>query len=137
MVSGEPKLFKAWDPYTKERQVIASAIIFNNRGWTNWQGGHAKLFGTLLWEYETKNRCKFKYSQTLKKQGYARTHNYRLLKALIEHDLLKKEGSGYYSFPFRTLRMIREIVLLLKEMDAMSKEEIQIGVEQKSQDTAS
>jgi len=136
MASGEPKLLETWDPYTKARQVVGSAIIFNNRGWTNWKQGHAKLFGIMLWEYETKKRSKFKYNKALKKVGYGRTHNYRLLKGIMEHNLLKKQGGGHYSFPLRTLRMMREIVLLLKEIDAMSKKEIEIGVEQKSQDTA-
>jgi hypothetical protein len=127
MVEREPKLFRNWNNYMKLRQIMASALIFNNHGWFHWEIGHAKLFGILLWEYETKKKKKFKYSITFKKLGYRRTHNYRLLKGVIENNLLQRDGDGFYSFTLRELMMLKKIMMVLKGMDMISKEKIIIG----------
>ena len=120
MVEGEPKLFKNWDPYMKTRQVAASAVIFKNHGWFRWQMGHARLFGVLLWDYEIRRSRRFKYSRILKKQGYQRTHNYRLLQEILENNLLQKEGNGYYSFTVPELEMIRQVIGVMRELDMIS-----------------
>jgi hypothetical protein len=134
MVEREPKLFKNWDPYMRSRQVMVSATIFKNRGWSQWQTGHAKLLGVILWDYETKNHRKFKYNHTLKKKGYRRTHNYRLLKDIIKNNILQKEGNGYYSFNVPEV-VIKKILKVVKELDKVSNNEAK--VEQKSESTAS
>lgn len=134
MVAGEPKLFRNWDPYMRTRQVVASAVIFKNHGWFQWQMGHAKLFGVLLWDYETRRKGKFKYSKILKKQGYQRTHNYRLLREILENNLLQKEGNGYYSFTVPELEMIRQVIGVMRELDMISNK-IPVRVERKSAST--
>jgi hypothetical protein len=137
MVEGQPKLFENWDPYMKARQVMASAAIFKNHGWYQWQSGHAKLFGVLLWDYETKRKRKFKYSKTLRKQGYCRTHNYRLLKDIIRNNLLEKEGKGHYSFTLPELEVIRRVVARIREIDTIGSKKMPAGKEQKSESTVS
>jgi hypothetical protein len=135
MVESEPKLFRNWDPYMKIRQVVVSAVIFKNHGWSQWQSGHAKLFGILLWDYETKRRRTFKYNKTLKKQGYHRTHNYRLLREIIENKLLKKEGNGYYSFAVSDVITIKRVLMAVRELDIIGQGETLAGAEQKSETT--
>lgn len=134
MVGSEPKLFKNWDSYMRLRQAMASAVIFKSHGWFQWQTGHAKLFGVLLWDYETRGRGKFKYSKTLKKQGYQRTHNYRLLREILENDLLQKEGNGYYSFTVPEIAMIRQVIAVMTQLDMISNK-MPVRVERKSAST--
>lgn len=136
MVEGEPNLFRNWEPYMKVRQVAASGAIFINHGWFNWQMGHARLFGVLLWDYERNGKRKFKYNKTLKKHGYRRTHNYRLLSTMIENKVLKKDGNGYYSFTSDTA-LLKKVLTAVRELDTIGKREISDGAEQTSQDTAS
>jgi hypothetical protein len=128
MVEKEPRLFKNWNNYMKFRQIMASAVIFKNHGWAQWQIGHAKLFGILLWNYETKKTTKFKYSDVLKKQGYRRTHNYRLLKAIVENDLLQRDGNGYYIFTAQELRMVKRVLIIVKKLDIIGKKKMIMGV---------
>jgi hypothetical protein len=135
MVEREPILFKNWDPYMRLRQVMASAVIFRNSGWFRWQTGHAKIFGVLLWDYETTGKKIFKYSKTLKKQGYRRTHNYRLLRSIVEQSLLQKEGNGYYTFTVPELEIIKRVISAMRELDIISRKEILARVEQKSENT--
>jgi hypothetical protein len=136
MVEGEPKLFKNWDPYMKMRQVAASAVIFKHHGWLRWQMGHARLFGVLLWNYESRQSRRFKYSKILKKQGYKRTHNYRLLKDILENKILQKEGNGYYSFTAQESTTIRQVITVMKELDMISGR-MPIRVKRKSKDIVS
>ena len=128
MVEREPKLFRNWEPYMKARQVMASAILFRSHGWADWKIGHAKLVGILLWDFETKKRWKFKYSTTLRMGGYRRTHNYRLLKKLVKHGLLQKEGNGYYSFRSKDLDLIKKLMVVMREMDAFSHADVSTEV---------
>ena len=137
MIEKEPKLFKKWDPYMKIRQAAASAAMFRSHGWSEFQPGHAKLFGVLLWDYETKGNKRFKYSKTLKKQGYQRTHNYRLLKEIIENNLLEKEGNGYYSFTPSDITIIKNVLMTVRKLDTMGQGEILARMEQKSESTVS
>jgi len=123
MVEGEPKLFRNWDPYMKTRQAVASAVIFINHGWFEWQMGHAKLFGVLLWDYEKKGNRKFKYNKTLKKHGYSRTHNYRLMSTIIQNKVLRKSGNGYYNFTPSEVKLIKKVLAVVKELDTIGKYE--------------
>ncbi len=134
MVKREPKLFQNWSQYMRQRQVMASAVMFKNHGWYGWEVGHAKLYGILLWHYETKKHARFKYSRTLRKQGYRRTHNYRLLSRIVENNLLRREGNGYYSFAPSEIQVVERVLSLIKELDKIGNEK---EGEQKSASTAS
>lgn len=128
MTEREPELFKNWCSYMKLRQVMASAVVFRDQGWMDWEMGHAKLFGIVLWNYETKKIRKFKYCKTLKKQGYRKTHNYRLLKELVENKFLRKEGNGYYSLACQNVESMKKVLSLVKELDSIGNREIVTGV---------
>lgn len=134
MTEKEPQLFKIWSEYAKQRQVMASATVFKSHSWYQWKVGHAKLYGILLWHYEKKRQTSFKYSKTLKKEGYRRTHNYRLLKTITEKELLQKEGNGYYSIASSKIRTLEKVLLLIKELDMIGNDK---EVERKSENTAS
>ncbi len=135
MVEKEPELFRNFEPYMKARQVAASGAIFINHGWFNWQMGHARLFGVLLWDYERNGKRKFKYNKTLKKHGYRRTHNYRLLSAMVENKVLKKHGNGYYSFISDTV-LLKKVMTAVRELDTIGKIKTPDEAEPKSEDTA-
>jgi hypothetical protein len=134
MIDREPRLFKGLDEYVRQRQVMASAVVFKAYGWHGWQIGHAKLYGILLWHYETKKQTSFKYSKILKKLGYRRTHNYRLLKGIVENNLLVKKGNGRYCFTFSGMSVIKKILRVIKELDMIKSE---AEVMQKSVNTVS
>lgn len=122
MVEREPGLFKTLDPYTRQRQVMASAVIFKMHGWREWQIGHAKLYGILLWHYENRKQISFKYNNVLHKAGYRRTHNYRLLKVIIEKEMLQRQGNGYYRFKNSDTRLINKVLSLIKALDTVEDE---------------
>jgi len=134
MIIREPRLFKGLDQYVRQRQVMASAVVFKAYGWHGWQIGHAKLYGILLWHYETKKQTSFKYSRMLKKLGYRRTHNYRLLKGIVENNLLVKKGNGCYCFTFSGMSVIEKMLSVIRELDMISYE---TEVMQKSVNTVS
>ena len=134
MIDREPRLFKGLDQYVRQRQVMASAVVFKAYGWHGWQIGHAKLYGILLWHYETKKQTSFKYSRMLKKLGYRRTHNYRLLKGIVENNLLVKKGNGCYCFTFSGMSVIEKMLSVIRELDMISYE---TEVMQKSVNTVS
>ena len=119
MTAKDPKLFKDWSSYMRTRQVMLSAVIFKHHGWYGWDTGHVKLFGILLWYFETKNQRSFKYSKTLKKIGYRRTHNYRLLKRMIQTKVLCKECNGVYSFAASDVTIIQKALSLMKQLDRL------------------
>ena len=64
----------------------------------------------------------------LKKKGYRRTHNYRLLKSLVEQNLIRKEGDGYYSFPESELEIIKNAITAMRQLDLINRNEIFSGV---------
>lgn len=134
MIDREPRLFEGLDEYARQRQVMASAVVFKAYGWHGWQTGHAKLYGILLWHYETKKQTSFKYCKILKKLGYRRTHNYRLLKAIVENNLLVKEGNGRYCLTFSEMSVIEKILRVMKQLDVIKRE---AEVMQKSESTVS
>lgn len=133
MTEKEPQLFKDWSEYAKQRQVMASATLFKSHGWYLWKVGHAKLYGILLWHYETKKQTSFKYCKILKKEGYRRTHNYRMLKMITEKELLQKDGGGYYSIATSKIRTLERVISLIKKLDMIGNEN---EVKQKSENTA-
>jgi hypothetical protein len=122
MIDREPGLFKGLKEYIKQRQVMASAVVFKAHDWQEWQIGHAKLYGILLWHYESKKQTSFKYGKILKKLGYRRTHNYRLLKGIVENNLLVKEGNGCYCFTFAGMRVIEKVLSVMREFDMIKSE---------------
>ena len=134
MIDREPRLFKGLNEYVKQRQVMASAVVFKAHDWQEWQIGHAKLYGILLWHYESKKQTSFKYGKILKKLGYRRTHNYRLLKGIVENNLLVKKGNGRYCLTFSGMSVIEKMLSVIRELDMISYE---TEVMQKSVNTVS
>ncbi len=123
MIDREPGLFKGLNEYVKQRQVMASAVVFKAHDWQEWQIGHAKLYGILLWHYESKKQTSFKYGKILKKLGYRRTHNYRLLKAIVEKKILCKEGNGRYSLATSEIETIEKVLGLIKQLDNVGRKQ--------------
>lgn len=99
--------------------MIASAIVFRSSSWHNWSYGHEKLLGVVLWHYETKKENNFKYSKLLKRHAYGRTQNYKLLKGILERNILVKQGNGYYAFPEKYQDLINKILDALKYIDKL------------------
>lgn len=122
MAGRKPQLFEDLDVYGRIRLMRASTLVFKNHGRHEYQVGHAKLFGVLLWYYERKKQTRLKYSKVLKKLGYQRSHNYRLLKSMVEKNLLQKEGNGYYSFAPSEIRLIKRVLYSIKEQDMLGNE---------------
>lgn len=123
MIDREPGLFKGLNEYVKQRQVMASAVVFKAHDWQEWRIGHAKLYGILLWHYESKKQTSFKYGKILKKLGYRRTHNYRLLKAIVERKILCKEGNGRYSLATSEIETIEKVLGLIKQLDNVGRKQ--------------
>jgi hypothetical protein len=119
MTRVKPQLFERLDVYTRIREMRASTMVFENYGWYKYEEGHTKLFGTLLWHYEGYKQTRFKYSKVLKKLGYQRTHNYRLLKLMVEKGILKKEGGGYYGFTLSVIQLIEKVLCSIRQQDMM------------------
>ena len=119
MTGVKPQLFKRLDVYTRIRDMRASAMVFESHGWYKYEEGHTRLFGALLWHYEGYKQTRFKYSEVLKKLGYQRTHNYRLLKSMVENDILKKEGDGYYGFTLSVIQLIEKVLCSIRQQDMM------------------
>jgi hypothetical protein len=117
MSNEEPSIFQIFPAYMKLRLMFASAILFRISGWKDWSYGHAKLFGVVLWNYEIKEENSFKYSRLLKRHAYGRTQNYKLLRGIVERNILKPEGNGYYSFSEKNQKLIKKILKALKNID--------------------
>ena len=121
MKETEPQLYHEWSIYMRLRQAMLSAATFNSSGWNDWEVGHAKLVGILLWHYENGQKVKFKYSRILKKQCYRRTHNYRLLKGITEAGILKTDGKGYYSFQDKDIHKMEKAIKLMRQLDQIDQ----------------
>lgn len=121
MKKGEPRIFQNWSEYTKQRQIMIAAALFRANDWDDWEEGHAKLFSIFLWLYEGKKQIRFKYSKTLKKSGYSRTHNYRLLNMIVKQDMLAKEGNGNYRIPEENTRLINKAMVIIKNLDNLKE----------------
>jgi hypothetical protein len=122
MTADEPSIFENLSSYMRVRLMMASAIVFRVSSWNEWTYGHEKLLGVILWNYETKKERKFKYSKLLKKYAYGRTQNYKLLKAILEKNILVKQGNGYYTFSEKYQPLIDKIIDNLKTIDRLGNQ---------------
>ena len=120
-MDGEPQIFRSWSGYLKNRQAMSSSVVFNIRNWQSWTPAHANLFGIILWNYQTTNSLKFKYSKLMKRNGYSRTHNYRLMKALLDKSLILRDGNGYYTINPDYADLINKISQVMKQLDSVSR----------------
>lgn len=123
MVDRDPILFREWNTYMKHRQIMASSIVLKSSGWNEWNTSHAKLLGVLLWEYEGTKVNGFKYKKTLRRHAYRRTHNYRLLNGLLRGSIIVKAEKGNYSLNDRSLKAAERAITVMKQADAICKEE--------------
>ena len=121
MAAEEPFIFQRLNPYMKSRLMIVSSIIFRKSGWDEWSYGHEKLIGVVLWNYETKKEKRFKYNRLFKRYAYGRTQNYKLLRGIIDKNILLKEGNGYYTFPEEYQNLIDQILEVIKILDRLGK----------------
>jgi hypothetical protein len=121
MTADDPEVFQQLSPYAKARLMIASAIIFRKSGWKEWSYGHEKLIGVVLWHYEMKKEGRFKYSRLLKRCAYGRTQNYKLLKSIVEKEILVKQGNGYYTLSEKYQGLLDEIFEAIKILDSLGK----------------
>ena len=119
-MDNEPQIFRNWSGYLKNRQAMSSSVVFNRINWQNWTTAHANLFGIILWHYQTTNSLKFKYSKLMKKNGYSRTHNYRLMKALLDKSFILREGNGHYTINPDYSVLIDKMSQVMKQLDFVS-----------------
>ena len=122
MTNDDPSIFQNLPPYMRMRLMMAAAIIFRNSDLKNWTYGHQKLLGIVLWNYEKKREKSFKYSKLFKRHAYGRTHNYKLLKKILEEKILVKEGNGIYAFEKKYHTLIEQIFTGLKALDRIKTE---------------
>lgn len=119
----EPMRFREWDAYVKHREIMVSSIVLKSSGWNGWHPGHAKLLGVLLWDYEGKRANGFRYREVLKRYGYGRTHNYRLLGDLVGNAVLEKQGRGVYRLQDGRLEAAEKAITVLRLADKICNEE--------------
>ena len=122
MKETDPQLYRNWSLYMRLRQAMLSAVTFNSVGWNDWDIGHAKLIGIILWHLENSDQVRFKYSRVFKKQGYRRTHNYRLLKGIIDAGILTAEGRGHYSVPKESIKIAYKAIEGIERLDKINCE---------------
>jgi hypothetical protein len=113
----EPMLFREWDAYMKHKQIMVASIVLKSSGWGDWNAGHAKLLAVFLWNYEGKKINRFSYREVLKRHGYRRTHNYRLLGGLVANSVLVKKDKGFYSFREETVRVAEAALQFIAQAD--------------------
>jgi hypothetical protein len=109
MTLDDPSLFQNLPPYMRTRLMMAASIIFRNSDLKDWTYGHEKLLGIVLWNYEYNKEISFKYSRLFKRHAYGRSHNYILLKKIIEKKILVKDGNGFYSFDEKYYSLITQL----------------------------
>jgi hypothetical protein len=126
MTADDPSVFENIGAYMRARLMIASAIIFRKSGWNEWTYGHEKLMGVILWYCEAEKQCNFKYSKVLKRYAYGRTQNYKLLKEIVDRNILIRQPNGYYIFPRSYRELIEQIFEELKNLD-------RIGIQEKGE----
>ena len=117
MVDRDPILFRGWNAYMKHRQIMVSSIVLKSSGWTDWNTSHAKLLAVLLWDYEGRKVNGFRYNEILKKKGYQRTHNYRLLNELVKKAVLIRDEKGLYSIRDESLEIAEQAFAFMKGAD--------------------
>jgi hypothetical protein len=119
MTADEPSIFENLNQYMKTRLMMVSAVVFRRSSWDEWTYGHEKLLGVILWHYEAKKENRFKYSKVLKRYAYGRTQNYKLLKGILDQNILVKQGNGYYTFPEEYKSLIDKALEVLKTVDRL------------------
>ncbi|UCG07347.1 MAG: hypothetical protein JSV83_01450, partial [Desulfobacterales bacterium] len=90
MTADEPSIFESFGSYMRARLMIASAIVFRRSEWDEWTYGHEKLMGVILWYCKAEKQYEFKYSRLLKRYAYGRTQNYKLLKEIVDKNILER-----------------------------------------------
>ena len=123
MTSDDPAIFQDIPQYMRTRLMLASSIVFRESKWEDWTYGHEKLFGVVIWHYETKKAENFKYNKLLKKHGYGRTQNYKLLKGILERKILVRQNNGYYTFSKRCKNLIDRVLEFIKSGDSIRNSE--------------
>jgi len=118
----------------RARLMIAAAIIFRKSNWDEWTYGHEKLMGVILWYCEAEKQYRFKYSRLLKRHAYGRTQNYKLLREIVDRNILTRQSNGYYEFPEKYRDLIDSIFEELKTLDIIGIPE---KGESESEDTVS
>lgn len=117
MVDRDPILFRGWNAYMKHRQIMVSAIVLKNSGWGEWNTSHAKFLAVLLWDYQGRKVNSFKYNEIIKRKGYQRTHNYRVLNELVKKAVLIKNDKGQYCIQNESLRIAEQAFTFMKQAD--------------------
>jgi hypothetical protein len=110
----EPAIFQTWKPFLRIRQMVIAAAFFKAIGWENFNYGHAKIFGIILWHYEGTKDLSFNYSVLLRKNAYGKTQNYALLKILIEKDIIERKRNGSYQICEEHEKLAIEILTLAR-----------------------
>jgi hypothetical protein len=126
MTADDPSIFQNLGSYMRARLMIAAAIIFRKSNWDEWTYGHEKLMGVILWYCEAEKQFQFKYSRLLKRYAYGRTQNYKLLKEIVDRNILIRQPNGYYVFPAAYRELINRIFEELKTVD-------RIGIQEKEE----
>jgi hypothetical protein len=122
MVDRDPILFREWNAYMKHRQIMVSSIVLKSFGWADWNTSHAKLLGVLLWEYEGSKANEFRYNKLLRRHGYRRTHNYKLLNDLLKSSVLRRSGRGTYFLDAKSLEVAERAIAFMKQADHICHE---------------
>ena len=123
MTADDPAVFEQFEPYMRSRLMIAAAIIFRTSKWQKWTYGHEKLMGVILWHCEEKKQYTFKYSRLLKRYAYGRTQNYKLLRDIVDRNILIRQPNGHYIFPKTYQELIDRIFWELKNLDRIGEPE--------------
>jgi hypothetical protein len=113
----EPGMYEGWEPYLRIRQMMIASIIFRNIGWKDFDYGHAKIFGIILWHYECTKNLNFKYCQLLRREGYGKTQNYALLKDLLDKGVLERKKNGLYEIYDKHICRINTILESFKSLN--------------------
>jgi hypothetical protein len=92
----EPSMYKGWEPYLRIRQMMIASLVFKNVGWDNFNYGHAKIFGIIIWHYECTKKSNFRYCELLRREGYGKTQNYFLIKDLLDKRIIERQSNGNY-----------------------------------------
>ena len=123
MTADDPSIFQNLGSYMRARLMIAAAIIFRKSDWDQWTYGHEKLMGVILWYCEDEKQYQFKYSRLLKRYAYGRTQNYKLLRDIVDRNILIRQPNGYYIFPRSYRKLIDAIFDELKNLDRIEVKE--------------
>ncbi len=90
--------------------MMIAGAIFRRLGWDDFSYGHAKIFGIILWHYEATKKYVFKYSRLLRRHGYGKTQNYKLIKDLIDRKIIRRRLFGEYEIRQENSRIIDDAI---------------------------